>query len=307
MPSERGNHSRATQVINGSSYCEESMDMLPFMFCTLAFMACAVQAQPAITAVSYPARVLENQTCPSEDQRQVIDSQIDSELRTIISQLNPCGDPGWTRVAFLNMTNASQNCPSGWLLDRDAALRTCRKTFPNRRGCSSVVYETGGSNYSEVCGRVIGYQHGLTQAFLGSTVSIDSPYVDGISVTHGEPKQHIWTFAAGGAETNYLNYSCPCVDGSTNGPNIPAFVGENYFCEAGVRTVLDESQFYSDDPLWDGQGCGSTSNCCTFNSPPWFRMQLPSVASDAIEVRICHEIFREPERAVVELLELYIR
>jgi len=75
----------------------------------------------------------------------------------------------------------------------------------------------------------------------------------------------------------------------------------------GVRTILDESQFFSDDPLWDGQGCGLTNNCCTFNSPPWFRMQLASATSDAIEVRICHEIFREPERAVVELLELYIR
>ena len=282
--------------------------MLPFQLYALAFMACVLQTQPAIAAVSYPARVLEDQTCPSEDQRQVIDNQIDSELRTIISQMFPCGDPGWTRIAYLNTTNDS-TCPRPWLgNEADITLPTCRKSFPNRRGCNGVFYNTGGSSYNEICGRMTGYQHGLPQAFLSSTVSIDSnvAYVDGVSITHGSPRQHIWTFAAGGAETNYPDYSCPCVDGSTNGANIPAFVGQNYFCEAGVRT-WNENMFFADDPLWDGQGCGPTSSCCTFNSPPWFRVQLPSTTNDSIEVRLCHENFREDERALIELVELYIR
>jgi len=65
--------------------------------------------------------------------------------------------------------------------------------------------------------------------------------------------QQVWTFAAGGAETYYLNYSCPCVDGSTNGPNIPAFVGQNYFCEAGVRTWNESQFFFRRSPVeWAG-------------------------------------------------------
>ena len=27
-----------------------------------------------------------------------------------------------------------------------------------------------------------------------STCSMDDPYVDGISLTHGSPQQHIWSF-----------------------------------------------------------------------------------------------------------------
>ena len=38
------------------------------------------------------------------------------------------------------------------------------------------------------------------------------------------------------------------------------------------------------DPLWDGQGCGSNSSCCTFNSPPWFNAQLSPPTNDDIEV-----------------------
>ena len=285
--------------------------MLPFQLYTLVFMACALQTQPATAAVSYPARQdtdVGDQACPSEEQRQVTRNQISSDILTIISQMYPCGDPGWTRIAFLNMTNASHNCPDAWIRVRNQDYpRSCRKRNPNTGGCASVFYNTSGS-YDWVCGRIIGYQHGLTQAFLNSTALIDDVYVDGVSVTHGTPRQHIWTFTAGRAETNYLNYSCPCVDGSTNGPNIPAFVGENYFCEAGVR-FWNESQFFSDNPLWDGQGCGPTSSCCTFNSPPWFRVQLPSVTSDAVEVRICHEHFQaqSDQRTPIELIELYVK
>ena len=283
------------------------MIMLPFQLYTLAFMAYALQTQPALAAVSYPARVLEDQTCPSEDQRQVIHSQIDSELRTIISQLYPCGDPGWTRIAFLNMTDTSNSCPSPWFQVQEFT-RSCRKSRPNTAGCASVFYNTSGNSYNRVCGRILGYQQGLTQAFINSAISIDDVYVDGVSITHGSPRQHIWTFAAGRAETNYLNYSCPCVDGSTNGANIPAFVGQNYFCEAGVRT-WNEIMFFAEDPLWDGQGCGPTSSCCTFNSPPWFRVQLPSTTSDTIEVRLCHEVLQvqSAQRVPIELMELYIK
>ena len=40
------------------------------------------------------------------------------------------------------------------------------------------------------------------------------------------------------------------------------------------------------EPLWDGQVC-VTSQYYTFNSPPWFIVQLPSPTNDNIEVRIC--------------------
>ena len=61
--------------------------------------------------------------------------------------------------------------------------------------------------------------------------SPDDNYVDGVSVTHGTPHTHIWTYAAGvsGATSFDLSGSCPCAN-PTATTNIlsPHFVGDNY-------------------------------------------------------------------------------
>ena len=67
-------------------------------------------------------------------------------------------------------------------------------------------------------------------------------------------------------------------------------MGQNYFCEAVITKWdghITETFWPNDDPLWDRQGCGPTSTCCTFNSPPWFNVQLSSPTTVDIEVRIC--------------------
>ena len=66
--------------------------------------------------------------------------------------------------------------------------------------CEGVNYTTGSGLYDQVCGKIIGYQVGCPGAFWFG-LSINTYYVDGISVTHGFPRQHIWTFAAGVDET----------------------------------------------------------------------------------------------------------
>ena len=50
-------------------------------------------------------------------------------------------------------------------------------------------------------------------------------------------------------------------------------IGDDHFCETGVppgQPWIDDSRFFADDLLWDSQGCGPTSTCCTFNNPPLF-------------------------------------
>ncbi len=44
---------------------------------------------------------------------------------------------------------------------------------------------------------------------------------------------------------------------------------------------------HSDDPLWDGAGCGPTSSCCQLNNPPWFCVSFPEPTTDDLELRIC--------------------
>ena len=136
------------------------------------------------------------------------------------------------------MSDSSQQCPSVWR-EITTPHRVCEK-ISNTSSCDGVNYTTGSELYEQVCGRIIGYQLGIPYAFSGGQ-SIDSPYVYGVSVTHGSPRQHIWTFAGGTDEdpsywvrVNVRSALCPCVNGSTAESRIPSFVGQNYFCESGI-------------------------------------------------------------------------
>ena len=168
------------------------------------------------------------------------------------------GTPGWRRVAFINMTNTSYNCPTG--LNLTYSKRTCGRSHTTRGGCSSTTFSVGGLPYSRVCGRIRGYQFGATSAFWNDrNQGIDGYYVDGVSLTHGGAgsRQHIWTFAARLSEViiDYFSPSiCPC--DTHNYDRVPAFIGDNFFCESGFPSPWS-GQFilFPDDVLWDGQNC----------------------------------------------------
>ena len=197
------------------------------------------------------------------------------------------------RVAELNMTNSSHQCPSGLTLhtESDSNIRAC--VTASTADCVSIPIDIPYS-YLRVCGRVIAYQVGVTNAFNhqgSSSATINNAYVDGVSLTHGYPRQHIWTFAAGLRESMAMHpeSTCPCT-GNTAAIPPPRFVGSDYFCEAGVRDHTPTSPtLYSSDPLWDGDGCTDTNPCCSFNSPPWFYKQLPQPTTDNIEMRVCKD------------------
>ena len=118
-----------------------------------------------------------------------------------------------------------------------------------------------------ICGRITAYQFSSPDAFHNpNTNTINSVYVDGVSLTHGNPRQHIWTFASATDEIEV--HECPCLDGDLRtGDPLPSFVGNNYFCDTG-SSDNDAVHFYGDNPLWDGAGCGPQSTCCSFNNPP---------------------------------------
>ena len=71
---------------------------------------------------------------------------------------------------------------------------------------------------------------------------------------------------------------------------VPAFVGNDYFCATGnPGPGFITTKIYSEDPLWDGEGCGPTNACCQFNNPPWFCTTLPKPTTDDLELRICRD------------------
>ena len=227
------------------------------------------------------------------------------------------GTGGWRRAVYLDMTDSSTACPSGWNMT-GYSKRTCGRASDGRRTCDSVTFPVSGGEYSRVCGRIKAYQWGGTWAFhsyhWGSVNTIDVAYVDGISLTYNNPRQHIWTFAAGAAEGNPgATWVCPCDDSDTT--RIPPFVGNNYFCESGVNEPWDWGRhvtLHSNDPLWDGENCLSSSTCCSLHNPPYFVKQLPTQTTDDIETRICLDdpLQNHPSRSAniaVELMELYVQ
>ena len=179
-------------------------------------------------------------------------------------------------------------------------------------GCSSAVFPVEGVEYSRVCGKIIGYQQKSPDAFYPynhrSQTSINSYYVDGISITHGQPRKHIWTFAGALHEHNSRwQHVCLCTNTrNTQHATVPSFVGHDYFCDTTSENHF-QYIFYPDDPLWDGEGCGKYNTCCSWNTPPWFIKQLSSPATDDIEMRLCCDENRDNEDITVETVELYVQ
>ena len=254
-------------------------------------------------------------SCPLEQTRASVRQNISRNIRNILSvdqeDSFTCGPGEWYRVAYLNMSDPTQTCPSPWREYSANGVRACGRSVS---GCYSVYHPSNGRRYSRVCGRVIGYQIGSTDVFLNQQRDIDSDYVDGVSITHGSPRTHIWTYAAG-ASDNLVSgqevFSCPClVNGSAFTPQTPpSFVGNNYYCESGNPTlsfVDSGSLIYTNDPIWDGMQC--EGQCCSNGrNPPWFSITLRNPTIDNIEVRICGTDTTSREDTPVKLLELYIQ
>ncbi len=52
---------------------------------------------------------------------------------TVIPILScPCSAPGetWTKIAHLDMTDPSQQCPTNWMLNTFGSIRGCGQTSP---------------------------------------------------------------------------------------------------------------------------------------------------------------------------------
>ena len=227
-----------------------------------------------------------------------------------------CGDMtgGWMRVANIDMTNTSQNCPSGLSLT-SSPKRVCDITIT---GCVSNDFDIHGVQYSHICGRVIGYQKAVPSAFSTQSNGIDGSYVYGVSLTHGQsPRQHIWTFAGARDESSsgYSSSRCPCVNPNLNPtPPVPSFIGNDYFCDTALEVYYTSVYYQSilvSDPLWDGEGCGPTSTCCYDPdrevNPPWFVKTLSSPTSDDIEMRLCWPSSGYSTTTPIEIVELYVQ
>ena len=181
------------------------MGTLVYLIC-VAVASFAVLAQPAAAQganttlpITYPGQVLQgdgSQTCPSEVQRGITRSEVKNATQRLLresvvpllqtnSTEDPCGGSGWRRAVYLNMSDPSQQCPSVWQ-EITTPFRVCGRRSSGG-SCQGLTYSTGSVQYNQVCGRIIGYQIGSPDSFRGSSLTINSVYVDGVSVTRGSP------------------------------------------------------------------------------------------------------------------------
>ena len=193
---------------------------------------------------------------------------------------------GWMRVADLNMTDIRQTCPSGLMERNDSPnIRTCVRNEASA-GCSSVELSTANVQFTRVCGRITGYQYATLDGFISN--DINSTYLDGVSLTYGSPRQHIWSFTA-------IDGYCRCFG------QAPEIVGTDFFCDSGPRFLHSAhlGQFFPYNPLWDGIGCVTAS--------PYFLKTLAQSTTDNIEMRLCRDQVSNNEDIAIEFVEIYVQ
>ena len=274
--------------------------------------------------LTYPARELlgTNISCAPDGLRQATRQSINNEVQGLIvdsvipaftrSSTPNCGCfATGRRVAYLDMTDPTQQCPPAWR-EYASPRRTCQRSVDSN-SCDRATYPNNGISYSRVCGRIVAYQCGEPEGFnTGSVSSPNQRYVDGIVVTHGNfTPGHIWSFAATTTTGDAGGSQCPCTAGFST--NVPSFVGNNYFCDSipsfgpGACNPTFGSAFLTSRPLWGGQGCGFGNSCCEYNDPPWFCTELPSATTDDIVVSLCgNGISGGNEDTPIELIEIYV-
>ena len=243
-----------------------------------------------------------------------------------------CGSGGgWTRLAYLDMSDSTENCPSGFSSWQTGGVRACGRASSSVGSCTSVQFPSNGISYSQVCGKVVGYQYASPDAVYpglyghevygsiidGNHLNLNSYYVDGVSITRGSPRQHVWTLMAGFSQAgnhpwtgrNDARYNCPCSPGSPQNSTLQSFIGTDYYCESGNPATDGTGQgiLFTSDPLWDGKGCISQGNCCDRPGLPWFNKVLSSVTADYLELRVCADESSGNEDSPVGFYEIYVK
>ena len=217
---------------------------------------------------------------------------------------------GWRRIVKIDVS-AGDDCPSEWHKDTHSGVSFCRvlSDSPSNQ-CSSANFSTNGISYKRVCGKARGYQKGDIYGFNAYNFrgqrSIDQFYAAGVLISHGNPRQHIWSYVVARFDDRTdSSANCPCAPGG--GPGTASFVGGNYCCESGSVNTFSNSDYHINDPLWDGSDCYSSTSCCVNPLMPWFYQEFSKATTSDIEARICHGYDFPKGSPLIDQLELYIQ
>ena len=224
-----------------------------------------------------------------------------SRIRVYCDMNKTCGGitGGWMRVTSLNMRHASSKCPSSLCLLQTAPIHSCGRCNGSPTPFVSSQTYLAGVSYSHVCGRITAYQLGSPDAYS----TLYNNRFDGISITYGSPEMFIWTFLAA-----YHGATCQCADPSNAKIiGLPPFIGDHYFCETLYATLIGNAYVFDLNPLWDGAGCSGVSECCSFNSPPWFHRKLQEPTMEPIVMTVRLDEPAHNEDLVIKVIDIYVQ
>ena len=126
------------------------------------------------------------------------------------------------------MSEPSATCPPR-LANSNRGGPLCGRSTSNSN-CNFANFAALGIKYFKVSIQVRGYGISLVDAFgqLSNYKNIDTPYVDKLSITHGQsPHKHIWTYGAG---HDGNPGRCPCATPCTSfNPPPPSFLCNHYY------------------------------------------------------------------------------
>ena len=206
--------------------------------------------------------------------------------KRVYCEMQPlCGQSGgWTRVAFINASDTSTQCPGG-LRTITSTKRVCQKSVS--AGCSSASFPSH-VQYSDVCGRVAGYVRSSPDAFRSSLP-------DGITITHGSANRHLWSYVA----DHY-----PCGDCNRIGS---AVVGRHYYCDSATNSRSYRGNHdYWDQHLWATSECLARSGATCCGKGGWFHRKIPPTRDD-LSVRLCANQAHGDEDVYADLVEIYVK
>ncbi len=127
------------------------------------------------------------------------------------------------KVAELDMTNSSYQCPSGFRERTFSGIRTCGINSDSP-SCSSVTFSSAALEYSKVCV----WENYRISDWIHRRFYKQSKHKRKLLVS----LQYIWIFT----EANIFSTGiCPCTSNQPNSATPPpAFVGQDYFCDIGI-------------------------------------------------------------------------
>ena len=116
-------------------------------FGTLALLAVLMLPTASSQQWSVPVVSISSQDglCPVESHLQNGLQIISHKINNILSQavVPECGDGLWYRVAYLNMSDLTQQCPPAWREYNTSGVRACGRPATSEGSCPAIVYSIG--------------------------------------------------------------------------------------------------------------------------------------------------------------------